>query len=257
MQQEAVAQVCIASYNTKRATELTIRSALRRAGMPFQLIVGDGASTDGSAQMLDRFADSGVLQVEHSDGPRRHPEWLDHWYRTCTRRYLVFSDSDVFYRRSDWLVDMVNTSQKMGAALVAGRIQPSWAERPRFADGTHPHLPGPRPEPCLLLMDLQQLRGVVETGFGWLQEPIPDRPGQQLVFDVAGAFMRDAERAGLGCIEMPSAFQKKYRHWGGLTWKKGTSDGIDVRLWARQTVKAGLVSLLLVRERSVKLNLSG
>lgn len=250
MTQAIYTHVCIASYNTARATELTVRSALRRAGMPFQLIVGDGASTDGSLKMLQRFDDSGLLQLDVAPSARLHTEWLDHWYRTCTARYLVFSDSDVYYRRHGWLLDLVNTSRETGAALVAGRIQPHWTERPAFADGMQKRLPGARPEPCLMLIDMDQVRGVVQTSFAWYQEPIPDQPGQKLMFDVAGAFMRSAEQAGLKCIAMPDHFQSKYRHWGGLTWKKASSEEIGLRLRTRQLAKTGLVFVLLAAERS-------
>jgi len=201
--------------------------------------------------MLERFAEADLLQLERTCEPRLHPDWLDHWYRTCSARYLVFSDSDVYYRRRGWLADMIKTSRDSGAALVAGRIQPPWHQRPRFADGRQRKLPGARPEPCLLLIDLRQVRGVVDTSFGWHEEPMPDRPGHQLTFDVAGAFMRSAEQAGLQCVEMPPYFQAKYRHWGGLTWKKASSVEIGIRLRARQFTKASLVSALLVAERSV------
>ena len=251
MENEPVPQVCVASYNTRRGTELTVRSALRRAGMPFRLVVGDGASSDGSIPMLEGFADRGLLELMRSSTARKHPEWLDHWYQTCSARYLVFSDSDVYYRRQGWLVDLVATSQETGAAIVAGRIQPDWSERPKYADGTERRLPGARPEPCLMLIDMDQVRGVVNTSFAWHQEPIPDRPGKKLIIDVAGLFMRSVEHAGFRTVEMPADFQKKYRHWGGLTWKKASTGNIDVRLRLRQFVKVGLVSLLLLRERAL------
>jgi hypothetical protein len=242
-------ELCIASYNTRRATELTIRSAVRRAGMPFHLVVGDGGSVDGSVRMLERFADSGLLTLELAPSGSSHAEWLDHWYATCAGRYLVFSDSDVYYRRSGWLTDMVEAARDSGAALVAGRIQPNWSERPRFADGSQRRLPGARPEPCLLLIDMHQLRGVVDSSFAWHEEPLPDRPGQKLTLDVGGAFMRAVQEAGLRCIEMPIDFQRKYRHWGGLTWKRVSSDGLALKIRSRQFAKASLVTGLLVAER--------
>ena len=172
--------VCIASYNTKAATELTIRSARRRAGIDARLVVGDGASTDGTLTMLEALERDGAISIERWPGRRLHKDWLDHWYGTSDADYLVFSDSDVFYRRDGWLRDLVDTAEREGAALVAARIQPDWSQRPRWADGTATTLPGERPEPCLMLLDLRQLRGVVAASFAYHEEPLVDRPGHKL-----------------------------------------------------------------------------
>lgn len=247
---EPTVTVCIASYNTRYATELTIRSARRRAGRPFQLVVGDGASTDGTLAMLERLQLRGLLTLDRADGRRTHAEWLDHWYSTTTCRFLVFSDSDVFYLRNDWLTDMVEVAEHTGAAIVAGRIQPDWSQRPSYAGGTFLRsMPGERPEPCLMLLDLEQLRGLVDASFAFYEDPMLDNQGHNTGYDIAGWHMRSAKRAGLSCIQMPEVFQKKYRHWGGLTWKRSGSKGLHLKLRARQLAKMALLRVFLVFER--------
>jgi glycosyltransferase involved in cell wall biosynthesis len=241
--------VCVASYNSRAVTELCIRSMARRAGVDFELVVGDSASADGSAEMLGRFAASGVLALEAVEAPRKHADWLDQWYSSCKSRYLVFSDSDVEYRGDGWLLEMVQYSQSTGAAVVAGRIQPDWTARPRTADGRGRYLPGARPEPCLMLLDLAQLRGVVDTSFEFMTEPLFEGSEQTLVFDVGGAFLRSLLEAGLRAEQMPTEFQRKYRHWGGLTARKPGDKSLTFASRSKQTLKIFLVRARLWRER--------
>ena len=249
--------VCVASFNTRRATELCVRGIRRTAGASFDLIVGDGRSVDGSLEMLETFARSGALILERADGPRSHAHWLDHWYSTCRHRYLVFSDSDVDYRGRGWLADLLAVAEKTDAALVAGRIQPDWSRRPRFLGGAARVLPGERPEPCLMLIDVQQLRGVVETSFDYHEEPFPGDPTKKLGFDVGGAFLRAVRKADLHVEEMPPAFLRKYRHWGGLSWKHPSSTDITRKQRGRQLAKQALLWVRLLVERARDHDLPG
>jgi GT2 family glycosyltransferase len=108
----------IASWNTARVTELCIRSMRHYAGLDFDLVVGDGGSTDGSVEMLRSFADRGWLELESVAGGRKHAEWLDHWVETSAGRYAGFSDSDVEYLQPGWLDDLVNAATASNAALT-------------------------------------------------------------------------------------------------------------------------------------------
>ena len=48
-------------------------------GGPFELVVGDAGSTDGSLAMLRDFEARGWLRLEVAAGGRKHAEWLDLW----------------------------------------------------------------------------------------------------------------------------------------------------------------------------------
>lgn len=250
-------EVCIASYNTRMATELTIRSARRQAGVEFRLVVGDGASTDGSLELLRALEAREMLSLQTWSKRVMHKDWLDRWYSTSQADYLVFSDSDVYYRRHGWLRELVEEAEQQGAAIVAGRIQPDWSLRTLWAEGTARTLPGERPEPCLMLLDLRRLRPLVTTSFAYLEEPLAGRPGQKVGYDVGGAFMREARRAGLVCLAMPPSYASAYRHWGGLTWKKGGSGSWKRRLSPRRLAKHVLLQAALVRERLLDRELPG
>ncbi|MFM8971192.1 MAG: glycosyltransferase family 2 protein [Actinomycetota bacterium] len=240
--------VHLASLNTRAVTELCIRSLREHAGMPFDLVVGDCGSTDGSLEMLQRMEAAGWLRLEVAPEGRRHPDWLDHWLAACTTRYLVFSDSDVEYREPDWLVDMLTTARTREAALVCGRMQRPPATFVHPKTGAARRL-APRPTPWLLLLDLEQLRGRVDASFRYEDVSDPDAFGGKVAYDVGAAYFRELERAGLTWTEMPMAWQSHYRHYGGLTWLGARGDGVALRRRVKQLAKLTTVRRHLGRAR--------
>jgi glycosyltransferase involved in cell wall biosynthesis len=242
-------RVHVASWNTRLATELCVRSMRRTAVHPFELVVGDGGSTDGSVEMLERFARSGWLKVEQVEGGRSHAAWLDHWYATCPARYAIFSDSDVLYRRTGWLREMIERASSTGAAMVATRIQ--------ARDGVpfvHPitgarRTLAARPEPWLVLIDLAQTRDAVQTSFAYQDGAPADDDASRLGYDVGAAFFRDFEAAGLHCEEMGPEFADSYHHFGGLTWQRGGDTRMPLARRAKQVAKHARVRVALIRER--------
>jgi Glycosyl transferase family 2 len=232
--------VHVASLNTRRVTELCIRSMRHYAGRPFDLVVGDAGSTDGSVELLRDFQARGWLTLEVAAGGRKHAEWLDLWLARCPTRYAVFSDSDVEYRRPDWLVDLVDTATSLGAALVCARMQwpPETFVHP--VTGAARKL-APRPTPWLQMLDVEQVRGTVDASFRYRDVEDPDVFGGKIAYDVGAAYFAALEAAGLTWAEMPDAWQAKFRHFGGLTWlKSGQPDALP-RVRARQLAKLGLV----------------
>lgn len=238
----------VASLNTARATELCVRSMREFAGMPFDLVVGDCGSTDGSLRMLERFERSGWLDLEVATHGRRHPEWLDRWLDTCPTRYALFSDSDVEYREGDWMTDMLEQAVRTGAALVCGRMQhgsecfvhPVTRAERRLA---------PRPTAWLLLIDTEQVRGSVEANFEYVEVEDFDAFGGKIAYDTAAWYFKKMCDAGLSWAEMPTDWQRKYRHFGGLTWLGPRHAGPAWRIRARQAAKLALVSVHLRHAR--------
>jgi len=139
--------VHVASLNTRSATELCVRSMRLHADCPFDLIVGDGGSIDGSVEMLEDFARRGWLTLQRR-ADRTHADWLDAWRSEAASRYSVFADSDLDFRRKGCLRDLVAQARLTGVALVALDIKPvSPTMRSRLPAGSSGVCP-PRPRGC-------------------------------------------------------------------------------------------------------------
>lgn len=243
-------RVHVATINTASAVELTIRSMRLHAGYPFELVVGDGGSTDGSLPRLRDLVRRGWLTLEVAPEGRTHAEWLDRWFASCSCRYAVFADSDVEFMGDGWLRDMVAAAVDNKAALVATRIQARGGVAYRHPVTGAERVLAPRPEPWLMLLDVPRLRGVMRSGFGYRDEPAPGAPGGKMAFDVGAAMFRDLSEAGLPWVEMPPEFGARYHHFGGLSWQKGADRRIPAARRAKQALKAARIRWRLARARS-------
>ncbi|HZJ26316.1 MAG TPA: glycosyltransferase [Acidimicrobiia bacterium] len=240
--------VHVASYNTAAATELCVRSMHHYAEAPFRLRVGDAGSTDGSVERLAGFAARGWLELEEAPGGRKHAEWIDGWLKHCEARYAVFCDSDVEFRRPGWLADLVTTATTGEHALVCARMQWPPATFVHPTTGAARRL-APRPTPWMLLVDVNQVRGRVEESFGYRDVADPDAFGGKVAYDVGAAYFAALERVGLSWAEMGPEFQKKFRHFGGLTWLRAGASRAAWGVRARQAAKLGVVHAHLWRAR--------
>ncbi len=208
--------VYVATLNTKAATELCIRTIRRYAGHPFELVVGDSGSTDGSLDRLRRFERSGWLRLEVAAEGRRHAEWLDHWLGSCPNRYAVFVDSDMEFLRGGWLADLVATAERDHAALVTSRIH----------DDTRGYVDpqgvsvrwAPRPTPWLMLVDVEQVRTIEGASFGLRKRDDPERPGAKVSYDTAAFLYGQMLEHGMTVSTMPDGWSDCYHHFGGMTW---------------------------------------
>ena len=210
-------RVHVASANTRWATELCIRSMFRRAGYPFELVVGEGGSLDGSLKMLRRFQRRGLLRLEVAPWWRQHFEWLDHWSAECPTRYAVFSDSDVQFRASGWLSDMVRVAKEERAALVCAVFHPAHPGYVHPATGQTVRLAG-RPCAWLFLLDLEQVRPL-GTGFAPVLVDDDSVPEGHVAYDTGARLFVALEQAGLHWAQMPPAWvEDKAHHFGGLSW---------------------------------------
>ena len=214
----AAPEVCIhvASANTKPATELCIRTIHRHAGYPFTLIVGDGASQDGSIEMLRDLEARGWLRLQEASGWRQHFEWLDEWLATCNSRYAVFVDSDVAFLQDGWLRDLVDTARSSKAALVCAELYPEISNHP-LPGSSKPVRLAARPSAHLLLLDVSQVKNVGTSFAPSLEEA--DVSEGLISHDVVARFFIELQRRGLHYEVMAFEYRAKYRHWGGLSWR--------------------------------------
>ena len=211
--------VHVATLNTAHVTELCIRSMRKYAGRPFELKVGDAGSTDGSVELLRAWEALEWLSLEEAVGGRTHADWIDGWLAACTSRFAVFSDSDVEYREPGWLSDIVETAETTGAALVCGRMLNPTGVYVHPVTGATRRLAN-RPSPWLLLVDLDQVRGVVDATFQSRDVKDPTSATVGTSFDVGATYFQALVDAGLTWKEMPPEWRSKFRHFGGLTWLK-------------------------------------
>ncbi len=241
--------VHVATLNTAHVTELCIRSMRQYAGREFDLLVGDAGSTDGSVELLRAWEALGWLTLEEAAGGRTHPDWIDGWLSTCPSRYAVFSDSDVEYREPGWLTDLVAKAQQTGAAMVCARMLSPSGLYVHPVTGATRRLAN-RPSPWLLLLDLDQVRGVVDATFQSrdVKDPLSHAVG--VSFDVGATYFEGLVEAGLTWEEMPTAWRSKFRHYGGLTWLKNGAMAKNSTVRARQMAKLGIVEARLRRARA-------
>lgn len=232
MQKNPTVTVHVASANTRRVTELCIRSLRRFAGYPFELVVGECGSIDGSIDMLRRFEAAGWLTLDVSRGWPLHHDWIDKWVRSCSARYAVFVDSDVEFRGQKWLSNLVSTAQDTHAALVTaefgeeveGFVHPISGQVMRLA---------PRPALWLMLLDLEQVRDI-ETSFASIIEERRDLPEGAISYDTGALFFAEMQRRGLKHAVLPRSLVRA-RHFGGLSWKplSGMRGSRKIDLWIR------------------------
>jgi hypothetical protein len=140
----------------------------------------------------------------------------------CPVQYAVFVDSDMRFRRDGWLRDLVDAAVTSKAALVTSRIQRA-AGATVGADGSRTTWLD-RPTPWLMLVDVTQVRGVVQTGFGYQTHPDPDDPSAKLMYDTGASFLEDLIASGLAYREMGDEWSRCYQHFGGMTWIRDKAD---------------------------------
>jgi hypothetical protein len=237
-------RIHVASFNTRRATELCIRTMHRYAGHPFQLVVGDSGSDDGSLELFEALQRDGWLELEQSPGRWQHQDWLDHWLATTPVHRALFCDSDVEFRRRGWLAEMVRTADDSSAALVASEmvmehrnmIEPTGGKLVRARS---------RPAPWLMLIDAPAIRAL-ETSFAFYARDNDQLPEGLEIFDVGGWLFHTIQDEGLAWTTMPEDFGRYYRHYGGLSW--GRRSGLQA-VRARLTAEMIGARLVMARRR--------
>lgn len=242
----ATVEICFASLNTKRASELCLLSMRARAQHPFHLKVGDCGSNDGSIEMFQRYEQRGRLALEVAPNGRTHAQWLNHWFCATECRYLVFCDSDIEFLQAGWLATMMRTALESGAALVATRIQAESGIAYTNPKTGAVRTLAPRPEPWLMLMDTVQISQCFQPDFSYRDQVHDD--GTKTAFDVGAVFYEQLLSHSLKCATLADTFQDSYHHFGGLTWLRR---GISWKQQARQVVKRAWVTSRWLRAKAL------
>lgn len=207
------------------AVRLTLSSLRQFTPEPYQLLVADNGSTDGTREYL---AALDWLELFNRD-PRRsassHGATLDWLVRRVKTRYFLTLDSDVVFLRRGWLSDLRETLERRGVATV-GEFEPGVeAYRPRLA-------------PHVMLIDSDRFRALrcsfracVMIGdraeiCRWRRR----RPSENLSYEElrtyrTGAFYSTGARffermveSGLPWAATPLRIRRMYRHLGHMSW---------------------------------------
>ena len=235
---DSAVTVCIASYNTRHATELAIRRVLAQRDVDLRVWVGDSGSRDGSPEMLADFARRGLIEFEHAPGGRSHGEWLDLWTRTVPTGYAAFVDSDLFLLRRTALRDMLRVLQR-DAAIATCTFVPEITDYVSPVNGDRYRLAA-RVAPWLVALRVQTVKALdVSWCYRW--EDRPDLPERAMSYAVGADIYAAVTAAGERVAVMPASFARAYVHVGGLAWIDSATGRQDVvRRAKRGLVTAGL-----------------
>jgi hypothetical protein len=235
--------VCIASFNTRRATEVTIRRVLAQRGVTVQVHVGDAGSVDGSLVMLQRFADRGLIRLEIAPQGRSHGEWLDDWTATVEAPYTAFVDSDLFLLRRHTLRRLLDAVVDNDAVLVTCQRVPEIADYVSDLNGDRYRV-ATRVAPWLVAFRTKGLRAL-RTSWCYRWEARPDLQEGAMSWDVGADVDAALATAGRPAHVMPAAFDREWIHVGGLSWRAQRDRSVSMR----DRLKGALVDAALVATR--------
>ncbi len=132
--QDELASVIVICHNGLAYTRLCIESVLRRTRRPYELILLDNASTDGTSAYLEevRYRPGPArVEVVRSDDNRPLPAACNKALDHATGRYLVFLHNDTVLT-DGWLDGLVGRARK-GAVGLVGPIS-NYAAAPQKVD---------------------------------------------------------------------------------------------------------------------------
>lgn len=233
--------VYVASYSTRAYTEVCVRSLHRFADAPFELVVGDSGSEDGSAEMLEALAADGWLRLERSATPLVHSQWLDRWIATAEEPYVVFCDSDVEFLRG-CLADMRRTAERTDATIVSPRLVPGGPYR----DDRLTTRVMPRPAPWLMMVHAARVRAL-STSYEVVTEPAPEYPEAKRTFDVGALLYQRAVARGMSHVSMGRRFARTFRHYENASWGEARPVGRLRRRSAAEVLETSLRRLRIIQ----------
>jgi hypothetical protein len=209
-------EVFIASLDTCAATELTIRSLRSCDQSSYEIVVGDGGSTDGSVEMLKALEGYGWLRLELRADRWRHHEWIEHRIASTEAGYLVFCDSDMEFRGARPVRDLVAMAQRTGAALVAAELCPSGPGVEPFSGS--PIVMAARPSAWLFLVAPARVRDLRQS-FAFAFSPNGAAVAGGLGYDTGAAWFAELCDRQIPWAVMPGSFTRRFRHHAGLSWR--------------------------------------
>ncbi|MFO8014947.1 MAG: glycosyltransferase [Phycisphaerae bacterium] len=217
-----LASIVIPHYRTPDLARLCLRAIRRLTDHPYEVIVVDNHSDDGSAEALDEIAWIRLIRrgpETEAEAVYAHAAAMDLGTRQARGRWLVSLHTDTIVRREGWLGDLVGRLKAAAnaAALGSGKLDPDpgWYRAMKRLWDTHRMKaalrrllrlpPDPRLEPApwyprsyCAVYDLEAVR---DLGLSW--QPAPGHPTGDLLY-------RGLVEAGYDAVRLPPQVMQQY-----------------------------------------------
>ena len=116
--------IIIVNENTKDALELCLLSIKKYTDYPYEVIVVDHSSTDGSLYLLNKFSWVKIIEISGLKIEERHGKALDIGVKNVKSKYFLTLDSDVEILDHNWLAEMVKKIKKT-QGVFCGEMSPA------------------------------------------------------------------------------------------------------------------------------------
>ena len=130
---EDLASIVIPHYQTEELMRLCLRAIRRLTDHPFEAIVVDNNSGDGSLEYLRRVGWIRLIErggEAETDAVRAHASAMDAGLRAARGRWLVSLHTDTIVRREGWMASLIARLEveSRAAALGSDKIEtgPRW-----------------------------------------------------------------------------------------------------------------------------------
>lgn len=115
--------IMIPTFNQEKFIRETIDSALAQTYPNLEVIVGDDASTDATAELLANILDSRLKYVRNSSNLGRTANYRNLLYNHATGDFVVNLDGDDYFTDQKFIESAVNCiSGKAGVVMVVARV---------------------------------------------------------------------------------------------------------------------------------------
>jgi len=219
---DGLASIVIPHYRTPDLARLCLRAIRRLTDHPYEVIVVDNHSADGSADALRQIAWIRLIErgaEAEDEAVYAHASAMDLGTGTARGRWLVSLHTDTIVRREGWLRDLVGRLERDDAAgaLGSGKLEsdPAWYRAMKRLWDTHRmkallrRLAGRPPDPRLepkawyprSYCALYRLNAVRRLDLSW--QPAPGHPTGDLLY-------RGLVDAGYTGIRLPPEEMHRY-----------------------------------------------
>ena len=128
------ATICIANYKTLDFTRLCLRSIRKFTSYPYETIVVDNDSQDGSLEYLKSLSWIRLIERRSDAGEPcggfAHAAALELGLENCNTEFFVSMHSDTFAQRANWLTELISYfgNDENVACVGSGKIElaPKW-----------------------------------------------------------------------------------------------------------------------------------
>lgn len=128
---EGTTTICIVNYKTEELTRLCLRAIRKFTRVPYEVVVVDNDSGDGSLEYLRSL--KWIRLIERPGEMKNSGSWahgtaLDRGLESCTTEFFMAMHSDTFVHREGWLGEMLVYMTADTACAGGGKLdlKPFW-----------------------------------------------------------------------------------------------------------------------------------